>query len=246
MTIATADALDYRPRFPSSYKPGIGLIGCGDIAKTWHLPAYGQYGVNVVGAYDPLPEATRDVRERFPFVSRVYASLEALLGDPAVEIVDIATRPDVRPQVIRQAVAAGKHVLAQKPLALDARTAREVIEEAERCGVLVAVNQNGRWAPPWRIATLLVEEGAVGDVFAVTHLYDRHLPPLVGTTSTSSNISSSTTSRSTGSTSLDAGWRARRWTGSVRSITGRRTSRWKRRALGERGWRSGMPTGRAR
>jgi predicted dehydrogenase len=104
-----------------------------------------------------------------------------LLADDEVEIVDIATRPDIRPQLIRQAIGAGKHVLAQKPLALDVGAARDVTEEAERRGVNVAVNQNGRWAPPWRIATLLIDQGAVGEVQAVTHLHDRYLPPLVGT-----------------------------------------------------------------
>lgn len=182
MTIApAADDLDYRPRFPSAYRPGIGLIGCGGIAKTWHLPAYEKYGVDVAGVYDPRPEATGGIRGRFPFVRRVHESLRELLEDPAIEVVDVATRPDVRPEVIRQALAAGKHVLAQKPLALDLRAARTVVEEAERRGLRIAVNQNGRWSPPWRIATLLIEQGAVGDVFAVTHLFDRYLPPLVGT-----------------------------------------------------------------
>jgi predicted dehydrogenase len=176
-----APLVDYRPSFPPDYRPGVALIGCGGIAKTWHLPAYQAYGVDVVGVYDPLPEATEGVREAFPFVRRVFATLDELLADPEVDIVDIATRPDVRPELIGRAVAAGRHVLAQKPLALDLRAAREVVEEAERRGVRVAVNQNGRWAPPWRIATLLIEQGAIGEVLAVTHVHDRPLPPLVGT-----------------------------------------------------------------
>ena len=64
-------------------------------------------------------------------------------------------------------------MLAQKPLAEDLAAARAVVEEAERAGVTLAVNQNARWAPPWRIATLLVEQGAIGEVHSVTHLLDR-------------------------------------------------------------------------
>jgi predicted dehydrogenase len=45
----------------------------------------------------------------------------------------------------------------------------------------VAVNHNGRWAPPWRAATLLLRDGRIGDVVGVTHLHDKPLPPLVGT-----------------------------------------------------------------
>ena len=72
-------------------------------------------------------------------------------------------------------------MLAQKPLALDLPAARRLVDEAEARGLRLAVNQNGRWSPAWRIATLLIDEGAVGEVLAVTHFHDRPLPPLVGT-----------------------------------------------------------------
>jgi predicted dehydrogenase len=72
-------------------------------------------------------------------------------------------------------------VLAQKPLALDPAAVRDVIEEAERLGLKLAVNQNGRFSPPWRIATLLIEDGAVGELIGVTHVLDKPMPPLVGT-----------------------------------------------------------------
>jgi predicted dehydrogenase len=166
---------DYRPSFPAGYRPGIGIVGCGAIVKQAHLPAYATYGANVVGVYDVSPDATRDVE-----AGQVFASLDELLAHPEIEIVDIATHPAVRLELIRRAIDAGKHVLAQKPLALDVRAAREVVEEAERRGVRVAVNQNGRWAPPWRIATLLVQQDAVGDVFAVTHLFDHAFDWIVG------------------------------------------------------------------
>ena len=124
------------------------------------------------------------MRERFPFVGRVYASAEELLADPEVRYVDLATGPEGRLEWIEAAVAAGKHVLAQKPLTLSAADlARlpEVLAKADAAGVRVAVNHNGRWAPPWRATTLLLRQGAVGDVVGVTHLHDKPLPPLAGT-----------------------------------------------------------------
>jgi predicted dehydrogenase len=159
--------IDYRPAFPKGRRPGIGIVGCGQIVRNAHLPAYAQYGCDVVGIYDVRPAATKGLGQH------VFGSLDELLADQRVEIVDIATHPDVRVELMRRAIESGKHVLAQKPLALDLEEAHAVVQAAERHGVTLAVNQNGRWAPPWRIATLLIEQGAVGEVHAVTHLLDR-------------------------------------------------------------------------
>jgi predicted dehydrogenase len=180
-TPAVAAGLEYRPTFPAAHRPGVAIVGCGAIAKSHHLPAYGAYEVEVAGVYDPFREATAAIRDRFPFVRQVYPTLEHVLDDPQVEIVDIATRPDVRVELIRRAADAGKHILAQKPLAVDMHSAREAVEHARRNGVKLAVNQNLRWRAPWRVATLLIERGAIGEVVAVTHVHDRPLPPLVGT-----------------------------------------------------------------
>lgn len=177
---ATPDA---RPRFPRD-RGGVAILGCGTVAQSAHLPAYEQYGVGVVGVWSRSASTTEHVRERFPFVGRVYHDAEDLLADPAVRIVDIATPPGGRMAWVARAVEAGKHVLAQKPLTVDAAEVAAlpaILERAAAGGVRVAVNQNGRWAPPWRLATLLARGGAVGDVVGVTHLHDKPLPPLVGT-----------------------------------------------------------------
>ena len=169
MTIPTH--LDYKPQFPSDYQPGIGIIGCGSIAKGAHLPAYLKYGQKVVGVYDINPQATADAREKFG-LQKVYGSLEELLADPEIEVVDISTHPVERVPLMKAALLAGKHVLAEKPLAPDVESAREVIALAEQQDRILAVNQSGRWAPPWRLASLLIEQGYLGSPFAVTHLFD--------------------------------------------------------------------------
>ena len=177
--MTAGDDIDYKPSFPEDYRPGIGIVGCGGIVRSSHLPSYTRYGQRVVGVYDVRPEATAGIREEYGV--EVFVDLAELLRHPDVEIVDIATHPDVRPALIREALAAGKHVLAQKPLAEDLHTAGQLVDEAEQLGLRLAVNQNGRWAPAWRVATLLVEQGAVGDVIAVTHLYDHHYGFTLGT-----------------------------------------------------------------
>ncbi|NJC21027.1 putative dehydrogenase [Arthrobacter pigmenti] len=171
---------DYRPQFPDGPKPAIGILGCGAIAQTAHLPSYEKYGLDIAGVWSRTP-TTAGITERFPSVQRVYSSPEELLSDPDVGIVDLAMPPEDRLKWLSAAVSAGKHVLAQKPLTTDLDGLAPILAEAERRGVRIAVNQNARWAPAWRLATLLVEDGAIGDVVGVTHLHDKPLPPIAGT-----------------------------------------------------------------
>ena len=176
---------DTGPRIPDdpARRSGVAILGSGTIAQSAHLPAYEQYGVGVTGVWSRNPQTTATVRERFPFVGRVYGTADELLADPEVRYVDIATGPEGRLDWIRAAIAAGKHVLAQKPLTLsadDLAALPALLATAKAAGIRVAVNHNGRWAPPWRAATLLIRSEVVGEVVGVTHLHDKPLPPLAG------------------------------------------------------------------
>ena len=166
MTTGGAPAPDTSPGFPSD-RSGVAILGCGAVAQSAHLPAYEKYGVGVTGVWSRTASTTATVLERFPFVGRRYASAEELLADPEVRIVDVATPPEQHLHWVEAAVAAGKHVLSQKPLTLsedDLGRLPVVLQQAEAAGVTVAVNHNARWAPAWRAATLLVRAGAVGEV----------------------------------------------------------------------------------
>ena len=175
--------VDTSPRFPAD-RTGVAILGCGTIAQSAHLPAYEKHGIGVAGVWSRRAETTAEVLDRFPFVERVYATAQDLLADPAVRYVDLATGPERRLAWIEAAVAAGKHVLTQKPLTLSADDLARlpaVLARAEAAGVVIAVNHNGRWAPPWRATTLLARDGAIGEIVGVTHLHDKALPPLTGT-----------------------------------------------------------------
>jgi predicted dehydrogenase len=177
---------DARPRLPDdpALRGGVAVLGAGSIAQSAHLPAYAAHGIGVTGVWSRDPRRTAGLTERFPSVGRVYASPQELLDDPAVRVVDLATPAAGRLAWVEAAVEAGKHVLAQKPLTLDAdelRALPALLARAADRGLRVAVNHNGRWAPAWRLTTLLVRQGAVGEVVGVTHLHDKPLPPLAGT-----------------------------------------------------------------
>jgi predicted dehydrogenase len=167
------DPRAYRPRLPDNpQRFGIGFIGCGSVVRKWQLPHYRANGLRIVGLWDRDKTAIESVLQQHTEL-HAYESLDALLDDPAIAVVDIATTVTGRADLIRKALVAGKHVLAQKPLCCDTKELNSIREAvAAAPDVRLAVNFNGRWAPPWRVATALVHAGAIGDVVAITHLHD--------------------------------------------------------------------------
>jgi predicted dehydrogenase len=140
---------------------GIGVIGCGGIVNYAHLPAYKTSGFRVLACYDRDQEAAeRTAREHG--IPRVAASIDDLLDDPEIAIVDIAVTPWDQPQIAAQAIAAGKHLLCQKPFAGDYAAAARVVELARERGAKLAVNQQMRWDAGIRVSRQLIAQGAIG------------------------------------------------------------------------------------
>jgi predicted dehydrogenase len=147
---------------PPKHDYGIGLVGCGGIVNYAHLPAYKMAGLRVLACYDRNPEAAeRTAREQG--IPRVAGSLDDLLDDPAIEIVDVAITPWDQARVAERAAAAGKHLLCQKPLAAEYPDAVRLVAAAEAARVKLAVNQQMRWDAGIRVARQLIEQGALGE-----------------------------------------------------------------------------------
>jgi predicted dehydrogenase len=150
-------------------KSGVGLIGCGSISRA-HMSDY--YTLDPEDArLVACAEPDSATRERFVAAftpPKMYASVAELLADPEVEVVDICTPPATHPELIRQAARAGKHVLTEKPLAVDLADARDAIEVAERAGVTVAVMQNYRFRPEYIEARAQLTGGRLGRPFFVS------------------------------------------------------------------------------
>ena len=94
---------------------GIGIIGCGGIVNYAHLPAYRKAGPASLHATTRIPKRPKTAREHD--IPRVAATVDEILDDPEIDIVDIAVTPWAQAAIANEAIAAGKHVLCQKPLA---------------------------------------------------------------------------------------------------------------------------------
>lgn len=154
---AISDAIELPPK--RDY--GIGVIGCGGIVNLAHLPAYTAHGLNIVACFDQI-RATAERTADAHGVGRIASSLDDLLADPRVEIVDIAITPSAQAGVAVRAAAAGKHMLCQKPLSDDYSDARAIVGAARAAGVKLAVNQQMRWNAGMRVSRQLIDQGALG------------------------------------------------------------------------------------
>ncbi|HMO57985.1 MAG TPA: Gfo/Idh/MocA family oxidoreductase, partial [Roseiflexaceae bacterium] len=161
MTVAPLLEIDYRPQLPARHNHGIAIVGCGGIVNYAHLPAYRANQLNILGCFDVDHDAARKTAAAHA-IPRVYASLDEILADQAVEIVDIAVPAWHQREIALRALAAGKHLLCQKPLAEDLADARVIATAGQRAGRKVAVNQQMRWSAGIAAARDLVAHGLIG------------------------------------------------------------------------------------
>jgi predicted dehydrogenase len=170
MTTSAADSLNHLPRLPDRLDVGIGLVGAGFIARDCHLVAYASAGFRVVGITSRSSERAAEVAA-LRGVPRVYRSVDDLVADPAVEVIDIAVPPQEQPGVIDRVLDdphCVRGILAQKPLALSLGTARRLVERCNQAGVALQVNQNMRYDHSVRALKTLLDRGLLGEPILAT------------------------------------------------------------------------------
>jgi predicted dehydrogenase len=155
---------------PPEHRLPVAVVGAGSIVDVAHLPAYARAGLDVRGIFDLDQDKAQEVAKRHA-VPRVYRSLEELLADD-VAVVDIAVSPTAQPAIALQALDAGKHLLCQKPFALEMADAEAVVARAEERGLVVVVNQQMRYEEGIAAARAMVREGWVGDPVSMTVTVD--------------------------------------------------------------------------
>jgi predicted dehydrogenase len=148
---------------------GAAVVGTGFIGLV-HVEALGRLGVNVTGVVGSSPgrAAAKATTHRLP---RVYESLEQALEDPAVDVVHIATPNRLHHPQAMAALRAGKHVVCEKPLAMTPAQSAELVELAERTGLVHCTNFNLRFYPQVQEARHRVLTGEVGEVWNVHGRY---------------------------------------------------------------------------
>ncbi|MGY6039904.1 oxidoreductase [Aeromonas sp. AE23HZ002T15] len=106
----------------------------------------------------------------------LVGSLEQVLADESVDLVVIATPNDTHAPIARQALLAGKHVVIDKPFALDLAEAKALVELAEKQQRLLSIFHNRRWDGDFLTVRRLLAEGALGEVAQFESHFDRYRP----------------------------------------------------------------------
>jgi predicted dehydrogenase len=143
---------------------GVGFIG------PIHLRAARLAGAQIAGISGSDPGRTRAAAVALQ-VDRVFDSSEALASDPDVDVVHICTPNHLHADLARRALAAGKHVICEKPLATSAGAAAELAELAARAGTVAAVPFVYRFHPVVREARARVADGRSGPIHLIHGSY---------------------------------------------------------------------------
>lgn len=151
----------------------VGIAGFGMAARVFHAPL-----VDTVPGLELTAVATRrpdEARRALPDV-RLHPDVESLCADPEIDLVVVPTPNDTHFPVARSALEAGKHVVVDKPFALDARAAGELLALARERGLILTVFQNRRWDGDYLTLAAVVRAGRVGRPVELRSNFDRFRP----------------------------------------------------------------------
>ncbi len=152
------------------------LVGASTIAAEFMIAAFRANGHEVVSVVSSDAARGQAYAERHG-IPRAFTALDAALADPDTDAVYISTTNEKHHPQALAAIAAGKHVLCEKPLAMTLDEAREMVAAAAARGVTFATNHHLRCSGSHRAIRDLIAQGRIGRVLSLRIFHAVHLPP---------------------------------------------------------------------
>ena len=163
-------------------KLGVGVLGAHTWAEKAHLPGYAaDPRVDLVAICDVVPERAQAMAKMFG-ARRVYGTAAELLADREIAMVDVCTPTDTHLELGLAAIAAGKHVLCEKPIARDAADAFRLARAAAAAKVKTKVGFTFRYSPALRQIKSWIADRTLGEIFHIhgleqnSQFLDPHFP----------------------------------------------------------------------
>src|SRR5947209_11763104 len=145
------------------------VVGAGFIGPV-HVEALRRLGVSITGILGVDEKESLAARQK-QGLPRAYKSIDEVLSDPAVQVVHLAVPNVLHFPLAKKVLQAGKHVLVEKPLAMNSKESGELVELARGKKLAAAVCYNVRFYPLNLQARAMVRKGDVGTVFAINGSY---------------------------------------------------------------------------
>jgi len=154
-----------------------GIIGCGDVAEHKGGPAlYNVEGSELLGVTDINLDKAKDFQKRHG-AKKFYATAEEMLNDKEIDAIYVATPVRFHCEYSIQSAKAGKHVLCEKPFAMNAEENRQMLEACNNNNVKLAAAYYRRFFPNIQKVKSLVVEGAIGDIVLAQSNYTAYYNP---------------------------------------------------------------------
>jgi predicted dehydrogenase len=145
------------------------VVGAGFIGPV-HVEALKRIGVKVAGILGISPEESNQAAQNLQ-LPKAYSSLKEVLADKAVDAVHIATPNRLHHSMAADALEAGKHVMCEKPLAMNSNESSRLVELAKQTKLAAGVNYNVRYYPLCLEAADMVRRGDIGTIYSVCGSY---------------------------------------------------------------------------
>ena len=158
----------------------VGILGAGGITNS-HLPAYLEHPdrVQLTAVCDLIEERAQALAEKAG-VETVYTDLDRMLREGDIDAVDNCTFHPAHAPLTIACAQAGKHVIVEKPMATNLQECRDMVAAADKAGVTLMIAQDLRYSPEAFAVKRFIDEGRLGDIFAVrTNLLSPRVPPRI-------------------------------------------------------------------
>ena len=150
-----------------SKKTRIGIIGCGGIANGKHMPSLKAVkDCEMVAFCDIVLERAEKAKAEYGTEdSKVYADYKELLKDESIDVVHVCTPNRSHSFITVDSLEAGKHVMCEKPMAINSAEAKKMLDAAERTGKLLTIGYQSRFRPNSQYMKQESDDGTFGDIY---------------------------------------------------------------------------------
>jgi len=142
----------------------VGIIGSGLIAQMAHIPGYLEADADIVAVCDIVEERAEEVAKKFN-IPNVYTDYKELLSDPEIQAVSICTPNYLHAQMTIDALESSKHVLCEKPMAMNIDEAQRMLQTSRKTGKILMMGFNNRFRGDAQKLKQFIDSGKLGEIY---------------------------------------------------------------------------------